>query len=398
MSDKPASGMKILAVDDSPANIDVLCQTLENDGHEFFFATNGEEAVELAPKIRPDLILMDVMMPGISGFDAAKTIHELPATEDIPIIFLTAKHEREDILKGFESGGVDFVAKPFCHEEVSARVSSHLQLRRLRQSLEESNQELEALNATKDRLLGMAAHDLRNPLSAIRGFAKFMKEKGDALDADSRRDFLETVFRTSDDLVMLLNDLLDVSTIAQGRVELNLQGASLHALIEEKIKLYSILAREKQVKIRSSLSPFEEFYFCRNRIAQVLDNLLSNAVKYSPPGGEIFSSLDSLNGFARFTVRDQGEGIPKEERGKLFQPFGKLKNRPTGGETSSGLGLAIARSLIEAHGGRIWLESEEGSGAVFVFEIPLNKSGQKQADPPTSSADGSQEEVIQADE
>ncbi|PIQ99124.1 MAG: hypothetical protein COV66_14690 [Nitrospinae bacterium CG11_big_fil_rev_8_21_14_0_20_45_15] len=365
--------MKILVVDDSPTNIDLLCEVLEGEGYEFFFAVNGEEAIRLTPKVIPDLILMDVMMPGIDGFETAKKIKQIPESADIPILFLTAKIEMEDMLKGFASGGADYIVKPFCKEEVCARIHVHLELRRLNQLLTKKNEQLEILNDTKNKLLGMAAHDLRNPLSAIEGFARFMLKKGDDMDPEVRQDFLQTICDSSSDLIFLLNDLLDVSAIESGSIRMNYEKGEFDALVEKKVSTYRILVAEKEIQLRLKMDPIPSFVFSCERIGQVLDNLLSNAVKYSPKGGEVFVTLVEKDDNVRFTIRDQGVGILAEDRDQLFKPFGKLKARPTGGESSSGLGLAIAANLIRAHGGKIWEEGQAGQGAVFIFEIPMQR-------------------------
>jgi len=363
--------MKIMVVDDSPANIDVLCEALEGEGYEFYIAVNGEEAVELAPRILPDLILMDVMMPGMNGFETAIRIKSVSQTHDTPIIFLTAKVEIEDMLKGFESGGVDYILKPFCKEEVCARIHVHLELRRLNKELVEKNIQLETLNDTKNKLLGMAAHDLRNPLSAIEGFAKFLLKKGEGIASDVRKDFLQTIEKNSSELILLLNDLLDVSAIEDGSFRMNYELGELVELVENKISTYRILASEKGIRFKMNLEPVHAFIFSKDRVGQALDNLFSNAIKYSPKGGNVHIALERKNDFVRFSIRDEGAGIAEEDRAHLFKPFEKLKTRPTAGESSSGLGLAIASNLIRAHGGKIWEEGKAGEGAHFIFEIPF---------------------------
>ena len=359
-------------MDDTPANIDILFQTLEPEGCTLSVATSGEDALNLVSEIQPDLILLDIMMPGIDGYETCRRLKEDESTCNIPVIFLTAKNQTKDIVIGFSAGGVDYITKPFRQEEVCARIRKHIQLQTLKNKLEEQNQTLSELNETKNRLLGMASHDLRNPLTSIQGYSKFLLSKGDQLKEGARKEFLEIIHSASGNMLALVNDLLNLSVIESGKLTLSLKSSSIGELIEERVRLYDYMAQGKNIKLLTSLEDMPECSFDPQRIGQVLDNLLTNAIKFTPPGSKIHISLKRINKRVQVSVRDEGPGIKEEERDKLFLPFGKLSSKPTGGEGGTGLGLAIAKKMIDAHHGEMKVHSETGKGTEFSFEIPLD--------------------------
>lgn len=365
--------LKVLIVDDTPANIDVLDLFLEKEGYKISVAQSGESALDLAGRISPDLILLDVMMPGIDGFETCLRLKANEKTQDIPIIFITARNEPTDIVKGFSVGGVDYITKPFSQEEVCARINLHLKLKTLMADLEAKNSKLAQLNDLKNKFLGMASHDLRNPISTIQGFSQIMLDHGDTLAEDEKKEFLQSIHKVSRDMLALLGDLLNISTIESGKLDLQLKPGSLKQLVGERIRMYQVMAERKNIATHMDIEEIPVFSFDAHRISQVIDNLLSNAIKFSPTGKEIFISLGNKNGQAIFSVRDQGPGISSKDQDKLFKHFQKLEARPTADEPSHGLGLAIAKKMVETHAGKITVQSTPGSGATFSFQIPLKK-------------------------
>jgi signal transduction histidine kinase len=238
------------------------------------------------------------------------------------------------------------------------------------QELTRANQELVELNDLKNKFLGMASHDLRNPLASIRGFSKYLLEKGKQVKEETHEEFLTTIKTVSGNMLELISNLLDVSEIESGQLKLKPEISSMQKLVEEKIHLQQILADKKDITLHAEFEEVADFSFDANRMGQVVDNLLSNAVKYSPLGKNIYVKLSCKKDKVKLSVRDEGPGISHEERDKLFQHFQKLSARPTGGESSSGLGLAIAQRIVEEHGGSIGVESEPRQGADFHFELP----------------------------
>ena len=363
---------QILIVDDTPANIDVLDQILEEEGYKISVAPTGEAALKLAPKINPDLILLDIMMPGIDGFETCRQLKADSLTRDIPILFLTAKNEGADIAKGFSLGAVDYITKPFLEEEVCARIRFHLQRRQLLRQLKESNQKLTEVNELKNKFLGMASHDLRSPITSIRGYARILLDQAKDLPEDARLDFLDSIHEISGHMLDLLSDLLNISMIESGKLDLRFVSGSLKTVVEERSRIFKFIAEQKNITIHSELDEIPGFSFDANRIGQVVDNLLSNAIKFSPAGKDIHIFLKQNQDQAVFSVQDEGPGISEEDQGKLFQHFQKLDVRPTGNEPSHGLGLAIAKKMVEAHRGRLNVVSAPGQGANFSFEIPMS--------------------------
>jgi len=369
---------KILIVDDTPANLDVLKQTLAREGYRISLAPSGERALKIVPLLKPDLILLDVMMPGIDGYETCRRLKRDRAHADIPVIFITAKNETQDIVEGFNAGGIDYISKPFRHEEVLARVSTQSRIRslerarqRLTQDLDARNKHLVELNDLKTRFLGMAAHDMRTPLASIGGFSQILIDGASQMAEPEKEDFLTRIRNLSRQMLGMINDLLDVTVIESGQLNLDLIERSLNETLLNRLPLFELLADKKNILIDAQLETLPPMPFDECRIHQVFDNLLGNAVKFSPAGSRIVVSLDAEGEFARVTVRDEGPGLCEADKNRLFDGFQKLNPRPTGGEKSTGLGLLIARKMVEAHGGKLTVESAPGKGSTFGFMLPL---------------------------
>ncbi|MDA0690271.1 MAG: hybrid sensor histidine kinase/response regulator [Nitrospinae bacterium] len=370
---------KVLIVDDTPANIDVLRKTLAPEGYELSVATSGEAAVKIAARLKPDLILLDIMMPGIDGYETCRRIKSDVNNRDTAIIFISAKNETADVVKGFSMGAVDYINKPFQHEEVCSRVRTQVNLRALtemRESLlsrlKDSVNKLTEMDEMKNRFLGMAAHDLRNPLVSIRGLSELLLDENNTFSDGDVKEFIATMHDASQYMLSLVNDLLDTSVIASGNLTINLKKCSLKELVEKVVRANERLAENKQMKIQLSLEDVPEFNIDPNRITQVVENLLTNAIKYSSPGSNIYVSLESVDDSAKVGVRDEGPGISLEDQKKLFGGFQKLTAQPTGGESSTGLGLAIVKKMVEAHQGTLDIESQMEVGTTFSFKISKN--------------------------
>ncbi len=231
-----------------------------------------------------------------------------------------------------------------------------------------AERELRELNELKNRFLGMAAHDLRNPLTAIRGFSQILLEMN--LDEAKQREFLKSIHRSSDDMLRLVNDLLDVAVIESGKLDLRLRDADLSELTLGRIKLVAPMAEQKRIGITAAVPDREHAVLDPDRFAQVIDNLLTNAIKFSPPGSGIHVAMSETADAVILAVRDSGPGIAEEDREKLFGTFQKLAARPTGGEKSTGLGLAIVKKIVDAHRGSIEVVNVPGGGAQFSVRLP----------------------------
>ena len=366
-------GRKILLVDDERVNRRILRKMLEPEGYVLAEAGSAEAALAHYADFAPDLVLFDVLLPGMNGFDACRELHRLYRDQAAPVMFITAKQDSDAIVEGFNAGGVDYVLKPFRQKEVVARIHTHLQIRLLFAHQLTLLSQLSRANAAKTRFLGMAAHDLRNPLATIRGLAEFLQDGTVGPLIPEQAELVELIHHTSQGMVTLVNDLLDLATIESGEFKLDSTPTRLADLVAQSVALTALASMRKRTRIefaRGHDAPLIRVDAAKAR--QVIDNLLSNAVKYSPPGSTIHVALEVDPGTSSqiLRVRDQGPGIPEQERDRLFTDFGRLSNRPTGGEQSIGLGLAICRKIVESHRGTIEAENHPDGGCEFRVTLP----------------------------
>ena len=231
-------------------------------------------------------------------------------------------------------------------------------------------QKLVELNELKNKFLGMAAHDMRNPLTSIRGFSELLLEDKDSL-TEEQIEMLTIISSASDNMLALLSDLLDISAIESGKLSIHFQKGSLQKVIEDTVKINRMVARKKKIRLHTSLFEIPDIDFDEDRIVQVIDNLISNAIKFSPVSSNIYISLKQEENTAKVSVKDEGPGISPEDQSKLSGEFQKLSTRPTGGEKSTGLGLAIVKKILDAHHGTVEVESQVGKGSTFSFKIPI---------------------------
>jgi signal transduction histidine kinase len=244
----------------------------------------------------------------------------------------------------------------------------------MQRELAQKNAELARLNELKSQFLGMAAHDLRNPLTVIMAYSEFLLQDAAQLSKD-QHDFLTTINRLSQFMTHLVNDLLDVAAIESGRLELDLAPVDLATWVSENVARNRLLAARKQIDLQLTVAATPRLLVDASKIEQVLDNLISNAIKFSPPGSQVQVILDQTDDGVRIAVRDQGPGISPEDQERLFKPFQRARTEATGGEKSTGLGLVIVKRIVEAHGGRIWLESQVGEGSTFYVVLPQDPGG-----------------------
>ncbi len=364
----PHSKADILVVDDNPDNLRLLCGALKERDFNARAAPSGKLALEAALSRRPDIILMDINMPDMDGYETCRGMKEHEELREIPVIFVSALGETVDKVRAFECGGVDYLTKPVKFEEVEARVNTHLTIRTLQTELESKYQELRDLEVHRDQLTHMVAHDLRSPLGVIIGSLDFVLQCGaDNLDPLTR-DMVRGSLQAAGVLNRLVDDMLDVSRLEDQKMPLDMATVSIQDVLDEVAGAVSLEGRRLEIELRDDVSTF---YGDEKLIRRVLTNFLNNAVKYSPPDGLVRMVADSVGDFTRFQVEDQGRGIPKEYHDKIFEKFGQVRD---GSEhirvSSSGLGLTFCQLAVEAHGGSIGVASEEGEGSTFWFTIP----------------------------
>lgn len=353
----------ILIVDDIPDNLRVLGGILKAEGYKIRPVLNGKLALQVAEKEKPDLILLDIMMPGLDGYEVCRRLKENSGLKDIPVIFISALSDTNDLVKAFESGGVDYITKPFQAAEVSIRVATHLKICR-------QNADLRELNATKDKFFSIIAHDLRGPIGNMLSISEMISERGQ-VDEDTLFMFLKLQKELSKDTIQLLENLLIWARSNTNRIDFEPVSMDLNLLIKESIEGANVQAMNKNISISDTTNTKFEVIADENMIRLVLRNLISNAIKFTPQGGQISISVNS--GSDRSTiisVKDSGIGIPPDMLEKLFSIDSSNKRYGTDGESSSGLGLVLCKEFAEKHRGNISVESEEGKGSEFSFSIP----------------------------
>lgn len=334
-------------------------------------AHSGEEALTAYEDFKPDLVLLDVIMPGISGFDTCRTLRDRHGDTLAPVIFITAKSESDDVVEGLAAGGVDYLPKPFKGREALARLRTHLQNRLLTEQQRGLVAQLSSANAAKNKLLGMVAHDLRNPLASIRGLSDFLTDGTVGQLTPDQLDLVKCIQETSQSMLSMVNELLDVATIESGELKIHPEQRPIAELVNKSVYLNNINAAKKGSRIEiDELDPNIELNIDADKVRQVIDNLLSNAIKFSPPNSVVHVGIARTERDYSVLVRDQGPGIPENERHKLFKDFGQTSVRPTAGEKSTGLGLAICKRIMESHGGSIAADNAPSGGSIFRITFP----------------------------
>lgn len=364
----------ILIVDDTPFNLNVLMNFLEAAGYRVLIATDGESAVEQAEYALPDIILLDVMMPGIDGFETCRRLKRVEATQKIPVIFMTALTDTSDKVRGFEAGAVDYITKPLQQEEVIARVNTHLELarrqQRIEQLMEQDRIQYENLSYMKDQLLSTASHELKNPLASIMLSIDILRRSMGTENAHvvERLNLIQHSALYMRDLIA---NLLDIAKLEM-HIEMRKVEVSLNQIIRDGLSRQTSFASEQGVALVTQLSEKDIVVHCEPfQIDQVMQNLLSNAIKYSPLGGRIEISTSSDNTHGYVEISDEGLGIPQKDIPRIFEKFYRVETSEHRAITGTGLGLSIVREIIRQHDGEIEVRSREGEGTTFRFSLPL---------------------------
>lgn len=354
---------RLLIVDDQPANLQVLGSILGKIGYEIVPAGDGPTALKRLALRPPDLVLLDILMPGMDGFEVCRRIREHPGFAATPIIFLSAADEKELVIRALESGGVDYITKPFNQAELVLRVQTHLALKAARDHLKR-------LAEDKEELLGVLAHDLKNHVSGMHMTAQSLRDR---IGGDEPRlnKMVANLLAASGQTLTFLREFL-ANAASDHAFRPNLLLVDLKTIIAGAVKGYAEAAGHKEQRIEVTHDADGELRVTAdpNGLRQIVDNLLSNAIKFSPPQTCIHvSTRISDSGRAQLRVQDQGPGVAPEDRDRLFRRYTRLSARPTGGEPSTGLGLSIVRRLAEAMQGTVAYESNDSGGACFLVEL-----------------------------
>jgi signal transduction histidine kinase len=367
----------IMVVDDTPANVRLLGGILRTQGFQVAECGSGAEALATAAAHPPDLILLDIMMPQMDGYEVCERLKADERLAPIPVIFLSSLGEVRDKVRAFGAGGVDYITKPFQIDEILVRVETHLQIRRLQRELEEKNRTLSARNERlreledlRDGLVHMIVHDLRNPLTAISSFAYLLQTAESSALSEKGRGYIGLITKSADFLIEMSSAVLDVSKMEAGRMALDLTECDLGAIVREAVSRLEALKGERSISLALPDGPVP-VRGDPQLLTRLVQNLVGNALKFVHAAtGRIEVGLHAGEGRVRCTVRDNGPGIRPEHLEKVFDKYWQASARKQGVSHSSGLGLTFCKMVAEAHGGSIGVESEFGAGSAFWFELP----------------------------
>jgi two-component system sensor histidine kinase/response regulator len=364
----------VLVVDDNPKNVQIIALLLREQKYKIIIAVNGKSAIDLVERARPDLILLDVMMPGMDGFEACQLIKSKPENENIPVIFLTALSEKINIVKGFETGGVDYITKPFNKEELISRIKTHLELKFARDEMQKMTNHLIELNSIKDKMFSVIGHDLRSPVGSIKMTLDFLKsDLGQQYRIEDFRSAINNLAQTTDEVFGLLENLLGWAKSQSGNLSVIPENINVSELINSVYLLHKGSIAHKKLHFENRINESIIVNSDLNMLKTVLRNLLSNAIKFTPEGGTITLSSDQSNEFTNITVSDNGVGISTENMSRLFDEKQHASSYGTNNESGSGIGLILCMSFIKSNNGRLLVESIPGKGSSFTIELPLLK-------------------------
>ena len=379
----------ILVIEEDVARLKTLSAGLEAMGHRVTTAATGREALALLGKQPFNIVVADIELPDVSGLEILETTKELDP--EAAVIMLTDQASLETAVNAVDEGAYAYILKPETMSELKTLINNALReqellvknrklvdsLQRSNTSLERTNKALEQANRTKSDFMAKMSHELRTPLNVVIGFAELMLDQVPGKVNEEQRQCLDDIFSSGQHLLGLINDILDLSKIESGKVELKLANITLPTLMESvRSAMMPMLVQRGQsldVKLEGGLYVRAD----EARLRQVLFNLLSNATKFTPYGGEIRIEVARKDKWCEVSVIDNGIGIKKEDQKQIFAPFYQVENSIARGRKGTGLGLVLVKQIVEQHGGRVWLESEYGKGSRFIFTLPLAEAVQK---------------------
>ncbi len=353
---------RILVVDDQSVNLRVVGTLLARQGYEVISAGSGEEALQRYVESPPDLVLLDMMMPGMDGFDVLAALHELGPLQ-VPVVFVTAAHDRDLLLRAFDAGVVDYVTKPFLPEELLARVNAHVGLKLTRDRLERVARE-------REELVNLVAHDLKNPLSSVVFAAELLRSGLCKVERIPR--YLQMIHESADDALGYIHHYLE-SQAAESRADDSQQvhRADLGETLDWLLARYEMQLEARGIRVDLRPPPVRAHVSIHPRVLrQVAENLVTNAMKYAPDAELLLTARAGAPGYWQLIVADRGPGIPPERQRELFKPFVRLHDAMHDNGLSNGLGLSLAKRIVARAGGQLWYEPRRNGGARFIIELP----------------------------
>lgn len=359
----------ILVVDDELKNRELLTDILESKGHRVTCAENGKDALRAVSADAPDVVLLDVMMPDMDGFEVCRRLKAVPATAPIPVLLVTALRERDLRLKGIKAGANDFISKPIDIEEIALRTRNACRSKQLYDEVGDALHRLQEMEELRDNLVHMIIHDLRSVLSGVSGYLHLLVKRARAKLEANEQKCLDKALSSSDKLNEMISSLLDVSRLEAGEMTIRVQRCEVGEIAQRAAELAGGSAARAEVVVDAGNEP--SFARCdQDLICRVMINLITNAMKFAPSGSEVNVRIQGLDGATKVSVTDSGPGIPEEHHERIFRKFGQVEMRQQGQKYSTGLGLTFCKLAVEAHGGTIGLESEVGEGSTFWFCLP----------------------------
>lgn len=360
----------ILAVDDIATNIMLLKAVLSRAKYKIVTASGGNEALEKAATELPDLILLDIMMPDMDGYEVIKHLKADPALQDIPVIFLTVLHNPEDIVKGFKLGASDYVSKPFNHEELITRVSHHIYLAAAQRTIMQQRDELQATVDARDKMYSVIAHDLRSPIGTLKMVFNMLSiNLTQQQIGEDNMEMITMGNNITESTFMLLDNLLKWTKSQIGRMNTVFQEVDISEVVVFASKMSDLVAQVKNIAVEYDIPGPITVPCDVDMVKTIMRNLMSNAIKYSNEGGRIVISVRETPTHAVISVRDFGTGISEENLPKLLNPEIHHTTYGTKNEEGSGLGLQLVQDLTRRNGGELTIESTLGEGSTFTFTI-----------------------------
>lgn len=356
----------ILVVDDNTTNLQVIGNLLSRSGYRLVMAESGLEALEVVRNSEPDLILLDIMMPRMNGFEVCDTLKSDPKTAHIPIIFVTAHGDHNSISTGFEKGGVDYIVKPYQIKELLARVNTHVTL------IKQSNR-LKELNLAKSRLLSLLGHDLNNSMSAILAGVELLLDEDGVTEMESR-EILEQMHKHAKGTSKILLDLMEWARVLNDNRISMAETVSVREILDAVGEELEESLNRKQLRYRIETEDSNKIQADRNILTIIVRNLVGNAIKFSHRGGEIIGRGYEKNGYCMIEVEDHGIGMKEEEIQKILNLDNFQSSRGTENEKGTGLGLVLSQEFLKKSGGRLMVSSNKGEGATFTIQLPLQKT------------------------
>lgn len=361
---------KILVVDDDHIMLNLIKRYYPNDLYELDCITTGNEALErIFSNEKYDMVLLDIMLPDINGYEVCKKIRENFVLYELPIIIITARSSINDVIESFKSGANDYISKPFEKNELILRTQTQVKLKRLITA----NHNLQQAINYKNKFIQMTIHDLRNPLTIILGVANLLKMENPK--GSDYYEFANLIQDSAEHMLEMINELINTTKIESSSILLRKENVDLNQIASEVIRnnRNHALQKSQELIFTPCIDHHSVITSDRIRVMEIMDNLISNAIKYSPLGSRIWVNIKNHNHngnqFLEFIVKDEGPGFTDEDKKKLFKQFQTLSAKPTGNESSTGLGLSIVKQLVDMLEANLILESEHGMGSKFIIQF-----------------------------